>query len=228
VDGANYDALNNGLLGFATNAANAQTANSVAVTNGAGRGQFLVAADGVKGERGTIEINWSFGSAPKAKAPVTVPVQHVNAGGQLILQLNDTNVINAAPAPVYQWYRDGQLLSQTTNPLLVLNNLGTTNSGTYMVVATNSLGVTSNVLERVLIQVPVNISSGGLHFQNGTFQMVLNGTEGDPISVQATTNFTQWTVLMATNLSSYQSTYSDTNAGSYPRRIYRVVTPSMI
>jgi hypothetical protein len=217
-----YAVPGNGLLGFATNSS--ATANSVTVTNGAAGEKYVVAADGVKGQRGNIRINWLFGKAPgPTNAPVTVAVQRLAPGGSFTLRLSDAGVTNAVPSPMYRWYRDQQFLLQTTNPILVLTNLALTNSGTYLVVATNSLGVSSNVLQRLLVQVPIGLPPDSVRFQNGAFQFTINGTIGDPILVQATTNFVQWTVLLAENLPGYEQVFTDTNSPSMARRFYQLI-----
>lgn len=222
-DDANYDQLDSGLLGFATNAANVQLANSVQVTNGSSGGKFLVAADGIKGQKGTIQINWSFGSEPQSSNPQPPPVQHLSAGGTITLNVGDPGLTNAAPPPVYQWYRDGQFLFQTATPVLVLTNLGATNSGTYAVVAINALGATTSAVERVIINAPVGLARGGASYGAGTFQFILTGTEGDSVLVQATTNLSSWTTLMKMPLNGYSQTMADTNAGLFGHRYYRAV-----
>lgn len=222
-DTANYDQLDNGFLGAATNAANVQVANSVQVTNGSSGGKFLVAADGVKGKKGTVQINWSFGSEPQPSNPGPTPVQRISPGGSITLKVGDPGLTNAAPAPVYQWYRDGQFLFQTAAPVLVLTNLGTLNSGTYDVVAINALGATTSAVERVLINAPIGLARGSAAYGGGAFQFTLTGSEGDSVVVQVTTNLTAWTTLMKVPLSGYTQTMADTNAGQYAHRYYRAV-----
>lgn len=223
-DNANYDQLGNGLLGFATNSASATNFNSIAVTNGAEGGQFLVVADGVKGRRGTLQINWSFGTAPVARPNTNAAsIQKVNAGDSLTLRLNDAAVTNAAPRPFYRWYRDDQFLAETTVPYLLLSQAGLTNSGTYRVVAQNELGITTNVLARLLINQPLSLLPGSAKYQGGVFSFALNGTEGDSVVVQATTNLARWQDLSLERLTGYERTFQDAQAGKMPGRFYRVV-----
>ena len=224
LDGANYDTLASGLLGFATNAANAPVCNTVQVTSGPGGGQFLVAADGIKGERGTLEINWSFGTPPrKLSSLAPVPVQRLDLGSSLTLKLDDPGITNAAPSPLYQWYRDNQFLQETKAPVLLLSNLVSGDSGTYLVVVSNALGVASNALTRVLTKMPLSLSVGSPSYTNGAFRVVLHGTEGESVALEATTDFQQWTVLFDYELTGYESTFADTAAGTYGHRFYRLL-----
>ena len=147
-----------------------------------------------------------------------------NPGGGVSLTITDPGVTNAAPAPYYRWYRDGNLLFQSSSPILVLTQLALTNSGTYSVVTSNSLGLVTNVVERVLVHQADAIPPGAAAFQNGLFQMKVNGTEGDLIALQGTTNFTDWTTLFSGNLAGYEQYFSDTNTPANPRRFYRLLS----
>jgi len=223
-DNANYDLLVNGLLGFATNSARASNFNSITVTSGTSGGQFLVVADGVRGLRGTLQINWSFGTAPIANLTAsTPPAQRVGAGDSFTLRLTDPSVTNASPKPLYRWYRDDQFLAETTDPFLVLSAAGLASSGTYRVVSQNELGIATNFVVRLLVNQPLTLTPGSGKYRNGVFEFAINGTEGDSVVVQATTNLKRWQDLSVERLTGYERTFQDLQAGGFPGRYYRVV-----
>jgi hypothetical protein len=221
-----YVTPDNGLLGFATNAANGQIINSVLVTNTSVGSRFAVAAAGLQGQPGTLKVNWSLGTPPQptnAPAPGLPAVRRLTPGGDLTLRLNDPGVTNAVPAPVYRWYRDDEFIGETLVPTLVVPGASLISSGTYRVVAINALGMTTNVLERILVNVPINIASGSAGYHDGVFELTLAGTEGDSIVLQATTNWLRWTDLAVVHLTGYGQTFADNNARLYERRFYRSV-----
>jgi len=150
-------------------------------------------------------------------------VRRLSLGGDLTLRLNDPGVTNAVPAPVYRWYRDDEFIIETFVPILVLPGASLINSGTYRVVAINALGMTTNVLERILVSAPINIVSGNGRYRDGVFELTLAGTEGDAVVLQATTNWLRWTDLAVVRLTGYGQTFADNNAGSYGQRFYRSV-----
>jgi hypothetical protein len=180
-----------------------------------------VAADGIKGQKGALKINWAFGSSPSITSVPTglPPVTRVQAGGTLFLQLTDPGLTNTRPPAVYQWYRDGQLLSQTLAPVYQVFNSTRADSGTYFVVVSNSLGLSTNVLSRLLTEEPPNIQSG--YYRDGAFVLGLSGTEGQAVALEATTDFRQWHLLMDGEMTGYQSTFEDMNANAYAQRFYR-------
>ena len=60
---------------------------------------------------------------------------------------------------------------------------------------------------------------------NGTFQFTVNGQNGQPYIVQASTNLINW-LPVYTNPPPFVSpfTFTDSNMTTYPDRFYRVVT----
>ena len=59
---------------------------------------------------------------------------------------NATFSVTASGSPVlaYQWRKDGLAIPAATNATLTLGNVQTTNSGTYDVVVTNSVGLATS------------------------------------------------------------------------------------
>lgn len=82
--------------------------------------------------------------------------------------------------------------------------------------ASSTVTVTSGVPPQ-LTNTVVNI--------NGTFQLTVNGQNGQEYIVQASTNLINW-VSIYTNPPPFTSpfTFTDSNASNYPDRFYRVIT----
>lgn len=58
---------------------------------------------------------------------------------------------------------------------------------------------------------------------NNSLQLLVNGAPGPDYTVQATTNFNTWTNLLVTNSPTLPLNWTDTNAGSFLKRFYRVL-----
>jgi hypothetical protein len=221
----NYDQLKNNILGWATNGADAAVVNSVRVTNDAGGGKFLVLADGQKDKRGMLKINWAFGTLPSTSpSPPPPAVLKLDLGSSYVLRLTETSASNAAPPPLYGWYRDEKFLGWTVAPEYMLTGLGYGHSGLYSVVASNALGVSTYVLNRLLAKAPLEFTPGAWFYLNGEFHIQLRGTEGDAVQLERTGDLQQWDVLWDRTLTSYEITVTDGDAGSVPNRYYRVHT----
>jgi hypothetical protein len=219
----NYDQLKNNILGWATNGADTALLNSVRVTNGAGGGKFLVLADGQKDKRGVLKINWAFGTLPTGAAEAPPPVVvRLEVGASYVLRLTEASATNAAPAPMYGWYRDEKFLGWTAVPEYRVNGIGYGHSGLYSVVASNALGVSTYVLNRLLVKAPLAFTPGAWLYQNGQYHMQLRGTEGDAVLIEKTGDLESWDVLWDKSLSSYETTVTDPDAGSVSNRYYRV------
>jgi hypothetical protein len=220
--GVNLDNLANHLLGWATNSANATGINSVRATNGPAGGSFLALVAGSGDQRGAVEVRWAFGTLPQeTNAQAQLPaVDRVANGAKVTLQLDNAAITSATPPPQYWWYRDGMLVGQTATPQYGPFGVTPELSGTYSVVASNALGMSTNVLERLLALMPVQVIPGSGRYVNGAFELGLSGTEGDAVKLEAAVDLKTWSVLLSTNLTGYQTTFTDTNASAFRRRFY--------
>ncbi len=63
--------------------------------------------------------------------------------------------VSAAPAPTFQWLRNGTPLAGATNRILTLTNLSAANAGTYAVTVSNTLGTTLSSPATLTITLPV-------------------------------------------------------------------------
>jgi arabinogalactan endo-1,4-beta-galactosidase len=134
-----------------------------------------------------------------------------------------------APTLLYQWQFNNANLAAATNSAIVLANVQASNAGSYQVVLSNSYAaVTSSVAMLGVTGVPASFFSGagGLQFSNGQFQFSLTGLTGQgAVEIDGSTNLIQWTPIF-TNPSAFgAATIIDSNAGSFPWRYYRAITP---
>ena len=121
-------------------------------------------------------------------------------------------------------------MAGATNSTLALADVQASNDGPYQVVLTNSYGaVTSSVAMLSVTGVPTSFFTGpgGLQFNNEQFQFSLTGLTGQgEVIIDGSTNLVQW-IPIFTNPSAFgTATIIDSNAGNFPWRFYRAMTPS--
>jgi arabinogalactan endo-1,4-beta-galactosidase len=165
----------------------------------------------------------------KATAPCIVS-QPTNLSVALGGNANFAVGATGAPTLLYQWQFDNTNLAGATNSAVVLGNIQASNAGPYQVVLTNSYGaVTSAVALLGVTGVPTSFFSGpgGLQLSNGQFLFSLTGLTGQgAVVIDGSTNLVQW-VPIFTNPSAFgAATIIDSNAGLFPWRFYRALTPS--
>jgi hypothetical protein len=115
-----------------------------------------------------------------------------------------------ATSGVFSW-RPAVAQAGTTN----LIRLRVTDNGTNTLSATQSFTAFVNPLAA-----PAVAATTG---SNGEVQLLVSGDAGPDYTVQASTNLTNWTVLLTTNSPVTPFPWVDTNAGSFLRRFYRVL-----
>ncbi len=126
----------------------------------------------------------------------------------------------------YQWQKNGAdlmgggNLSGVNTPTLTFNPLTPGDAGTYAVLVTNTLGgITSS---NAFLRVALPPQFGGItRLTNLNVQVALTAGSNVLYAVEATTNFSDWTIL--TNLANPAGAiqYIDTKATNFPRRFYR-------
>jgi arabinogalactan endo-1,4-beta-galactosidase len=144
---------------------------------------------------------------------------------------NANFAVSATGAPTlgYQWQFNNANMPGATNSFLFLANVQASNAGPYQVVLTNSYGsVTSAAVLLSVTGVPVSFLTGpaGIQLAGGQFRLALTNLTGQgPVEIDASTNLLQW-VPIFTNPSAFGTiTLVDTNAGHFPQRYYRAITP---
>ncbi|MBV6498243.1 MAG: hypothetical protein CJBNEKGG_00462 [Prosthecobacter sp.] len=168
-------------------------------------------------------------------APVTTVTLSRSPGTSAVAtgtQVTFTAVSDGS-SPVYEWRRDGEIISGASSGTLVINPSAEADSGTYTVTVTNSLtpaGVTSSGVPLV-VAAPVNITSVGRTPENAslpagsevTFAVFVTGS---------TQNLTyQWRkdgspVPDATGPSLVISSASEEDEGSYDVVVKNIVSTS--
>jgi hypothetical protein len=138
-------------------------------------------------------------------------------------------VATGSPNLRYQWFRSGGTIGvPSTNSTLVFSNVTAQVVGTYFVRVTNFFGsVTSSnaVLALAPIAPPANAV---LHFglTGGQPMLQFAGTAGQPYTVQASTNLTDWTVIgTAIDLGDGTFEFVDPDWTNYTTRYYRIILP---
>jgi hypothetical protein len=169
------------------------------------------------------------GSAGKCKVPPSIVTQPVSQTVHLGSNATFLVVATGSPNLRYQWFRSGGTIGvPSTNSTLVFSNVTAQVVGTYFVRVTNFFGsVTSSnaVLALAPIAPPANAV---LHFglTGGQPMLQFAGTAGQPYTVQASTNLTDWTVIgTAIDLGDGTFEFVDPDWTNYTTRYYRIILP---
>ncbi len=113
----------------------------------------------------TYVIAVSGGVSAVAPAFTTQPVsQTASAGGSVTL----TATASGTPAPVFQWFKDGNALAGATNASYPLGNLSALDAGVYTVTATNSAGQATSSAATLTVSVPITIPADPIPTEPGT------------------------------------------------------------
>jgi hypothetical protein len=187
---------------------------------------YYVAADGVNGAEGIIKMNWALGRGPTNCLLPTANF-YLRPGASVTLPTVCDG--NAAPAPSYQWLRNGLPVAGATNNGLTLANFQAAQAGRYEVVVSNALGLVTNAVAVVGEDVPVRFAI--VHsVTNGQLQIRLRGSATQPFVVQAATNLNQallnpavWLPVYTNALPGAPMDWLDPNAILYRQRFYRAV-----
>ena len=131
----------------------------------------------------------------------------------------------------------GDTLSLLTNGVVVTNISGTVGwqqvslgiapgasklRWNYVKDGSISEGSDAGWLDQVSYSVPT-FSISGMRLTNGVFFFNLNGTAGQQLSVQSSTNLTQWTTRVTSTLTSSTTNYTDLTPSNTPAQFYRAV-----
>jgi hypothetical protein len=178
---------------------------------------YSILIDGVNGATGLIYLHYSFGFPPTVIPSSAGAV--VTEGGTLTL---NGAVSGGTPPPLYTWYRNGGVVASTSTSSLVRNNLSANEGGVYSLVASNGLGISSNVVARVTVEIPLHLTFSATRDVSGQ-QFRVYGVASTGFYIQGTTNFRNW-IPLYTNLVPYSPVnFLDSAAATQPRRFYRAL-----
>jgi arabinogalactan endo-1,4-beta-galactosidase len=174
--------------------------------------------------------SWDYGNLLISPTDPFITTQPTNQSVALGSDALFTVAGTGAPTLGYQWLVNGTNSPTATNSSLGVVNVQPSDAGTYQVVLANSYqSVTSSVATLSVTGVPVSFltSPGSIRLANGQVQLSVAGLTGQgPVEIDVSTNLMQW-VPIFTNPSGFGTTVIlDTNAGNYPERFYRAVTPA--
>jgi pectate lyase len=168
------------------------------------------------------KTNWLMTTYP-ATAPFVVaqPQNTTNTIGQ---SATFTVVVGGTGPLAYQWYYNTNTpVANATNSALTINNIQTTNAGTYSVTVTNIAGsVTSTNAILAASSANTTPQLSDFTFSNGTFSLTINGNSGPDYIVQASTNLVDWVNIFTNHSPVPPFVWSDTAASNFSKRFYRV------
>jgi hypothetical protein len=111
----------------------------------------------------SVFVTNSLGSAPSAGAELTVipvPVITSQPTGGFVLTGSPLTLLVAEESDSlvsFQWWKDGEVLSNATSSFLVLTNAAEEDSGSYFVVVENSFGTAASDIADVMVVPPLQI-----------------------------------------------------------------------
>jgi len=113
---------------------------------------------------GEVAVIYASGSSGKCFTNDPAPVFVQQPLSQTAYVGNSLSLAGAAmgtPRPKYQWYTNGVPMSGATDPVLVLNNLGTNQTSAYTLVASNVFGTVTSCVAQVTVVYPMSSNSNG-------------------------------------------------------------------
>ncbi len=196
-------------------------------TNKFGIVQISLAVTDANG--GTTSNSFQVTVNPVNDPPILAAVSNrtINAGENLVI----TNSVTDADLPDVQTFSlllapSNAIIGSNTGILLWRPLVAQANSnhsfqvrvvdnGTNTLSATQAFSVFVNPLTKAtLTQLAVT---------NNSLRLLISGAPGPDYTVQVTTNFSSWTNLLVTNSPTLPFNWTDTNAGSFLKRFYRVL-----
>ena len=115
-------------------------------------------------------------------------------------------------------------------PILTLNNLGATDAGNYAVVISSPYGSVTSAVVSLTVTIPTTppqiIAGGpGFGFSTNQFGFNLNGTYGQAIVVDGSTNLLDWIPLFTNIANGSPFYFYDPVWTNFPWRFYRARLP---
>jgi hypothetical protein len=134
----------------------------------------------------------------------------------VMLEASPTNLagqIVGDPPPTYQWFFNGQLISQATNRDYAIASVSTNDVGTYMVIASNAFGTVTNG--------PITMAVNNVAASN-FFGMTLTAPQDTHLRIESADQGNgPWSTLADLVLTQSPYEFIDLSAGNSPQRFYR-------
>ncbi len=169
------------------------------------------------------KTNWLITTYPATAPFVVAQPQNVSiAAGQ---NATLATVVGGSGPLYYQWYFNTNTpITGATNSVLTLVNVQSSSSGAYSVIITNNAGTATSTNALVSVTAPpASPQVSSPVFSGGAFSLTINGNSGQPITVQVSTNLTDWDDLFTTNPVALPFTWTDPSANTFSQRYYRIV-----
>ena len=119
----------------------------------------------------------------------------------------------------YTWRRNGVLISGAAGPTLVINNVQTTNAGTYIVRVSNALGGINSAPATLTVASgqfsPLIVSSNGV-------QLTGQGEAGATYVIESSSDLVHWDPLVTLLNNPQNWQFTDTTAIGVSQRFYRL------
>jgi hypothetical protein len=178
---------------------------------------YSVLVDGVNGASGTIYLHYSLGIPPTVGLSAATPL--VSEGGTLSLI---GPVSGGTPPPNYQWYQNGASIPGANNQNLVRNNVSARMAGVYSLVASNIIGVSSNVVAHLTVEVPLHLNLSVVTI-GGAMQFHVLGSASHGFYILGATNLLNWIPIYTNLTPNTPINFSDPATPVHPRRFYRAI-----
>jgi len=164
-----------------------------------------------------------FGTVFQMGLPPQITSQPTN----LSLALGSTaEFAVGASVPVCQWQFNGADIPNATNLTLTNLNIQVANAGCYQALVSNAFGsVTSLVACLNITNVPVSFATGAgaVQYAGGQFTLLVTNLTGQgTVVLDASTDLKTWLPIMTNPPAFGQFPFTDSAAGGYSERFYRV------
>ena len=131
----------------------------------------------------------------------------------------NTAVAAGNPAPTLQWKKDGVNISGATSTNYIVSSMGSTDGGTYVMVASNSNGSTSSssAVVRYFSQGAYPLEKGNIVWTNSTFTLPFQHVSNYWYTVYGSFDLTNWTAITTNHVPFTFTEPNPTNAYKFYR-----------
>ncbi|MCX7871832.1 MAG: lamin tail domain-containing protein [Verrucomicrobiae bacterium] len=166
--------------------------------------------------------NW-FAGAPTPGSDFLSPAIIVQPQS-LTVSPGDTATLSVSATGTalrYQWFFNGALVINATNPVLSISSVGTNHAGLYWVIVTNELAKATSAVAQLTVSTVAKPQFMQPVLQaDGSIKLTVKGVSNQIYAIDSSTNLVDWTpIVQMTNTNSVFTIFDvTTNA---PRKFYR-------